>query len=392
MARLAVVTTHPIQYNAPLFARLSGMDGIHTRVFYTWSQTAEGGQYDPDFGRKVEWDIPLREGYEHVFLENTARRPGSDRFRGIVNPGLIEALEAWRPDAILVFTWAHQSHLAALRHFKGRVPILFRGDSTLIDESPGLKMLLRRLLLRWVYRHVDMALFAGLRNRAYFVAHGVGETRLCRCPHAIDNGRFMHPPGDADRQAREWRRSLGIDEDRVVVLFCGKLEPKKDPACLTRIAALARSERLIFAFAGDGRLKPDLSDAVTGDDRFRFLGFQNQQAMPVVYRMSDIMILPSLYGETWGLAVNEAMACGRPVIVSDRVGCAPDLVEDGRTGWVFQPGPAGEARIAGILEQCASGRIDLSGMGREGRDRIAAFSIEAAAEGVAIALQRLGKR
>ncbi len=389
MARLAIVTTHPIQYNAPLFAELARRDGVEPKVFYTWSQTQRGGQYDPDFGRRVEWDVPLLEGYEHVFVRNTARRPGSDHFFGIVNPDLGTELEKWCPDAILVYTWAHFSHLMVMRRFKGRVPILFRGDSTLIDQRTGIRSFLRGVLLRRVYRYVDMALDVGIRNRAYFQAFGLSQDRLCHAPHSVDNDRFARSGEESEVAARAWRRDLGISDDDRVVLFCGKLEAKKDPGCLTRLAAMNPSERLRFLFVGEGHLQSRLREEATGDARVIFLGFQNQASLPVVYRMADILLLPSLYNETWGLVVNEAMACGRPVMVSERAGCAPDLVEEGLTGWTFPPGSEGERKLSAILAAVLEGGIDLSDMGARAVRRVASYSISAAADGVVSALRRI---
>lgn len=388
MARLAIVTTHPIQYNAPLFAELARREGIVLKVFYTWSQTQQGGQYDPDFGQRVEWDVPLLEGYEHTFVTNTARRPGSDRFFGIVNPGLVAELERWRPDAILVYTWAHRSHLSVMRRFKGRVPILFRGDSTLVGRRSWVRRVLRSLLLRWVYTHVDMALDVGVCNRAYYEAHGFGNERLCRVPHTVDNDRFSRPGDEAQAAARARRRELGISDSDRVVLFCGKLEYIKDPACLIRLASRNPSSRLRFLFVGEGHLKGMLREQASGDDRVLFLGFQNQRSMPVVYRMADILLLPSL-SETWGLVINEAMACGRPVIVSDRAGCVPDLVEEGRTGWAFTPGSEGDLKISAVLDAVLAGEVDLSAMGFLAAQKVSTHSIQAAADGVVTALRRL---
>lgn len=386
MPRLAIVSTHPIQYNAPLFSKLSGYSDIQLKVFYTWSQTQLGGQYDPDFNRNIQWDIPLLEGYEHIFVDNTAKRPGSDRFMGIVNPGLIRALEEWIPDAILVITWAHYSHLQVLRHFHGKVLLLFRGDSTLLDPASGFKRFFRKQLLTWVYRHIDLALYVGQCNRAYYLAHGLNEIRLHRAPHAIDNERFMNLSDSAEAAATVQRRFLGIRDDQIVILFCGKLEPKKDPGCLIRLAALVPSERLNFVYAGEGMLKEALLKDAHADRRFHFLGFQNQQALPVLYRMADIIILPSLYNETWGLVVNEAMACGRPAMVSTQAGCTADLIDEGQTGWAFAPGPKGEQKLAGILQSVIDGTIDLRSMGHKALAKIQPFSIDTIAHAVSQAL------
>src|SRR5438105_951467 len=134
MKKLAIVTTHPIQYNAPLFAMLSSRRKIAIKVFYTWSQAAEEKLYDPGFGIDRSWDIPLLTGYDYCFVKNVSSKPGSHHFWGIQNPTLIGDIKEYDPDAILVYGWSFYSHLKVMRYFKGRKKILFRGDSTLIDD------------------------------------------------------------------------------------------------------------------------------------------------------------------------------------------------------------------------------------------------------------------
>ena len=149
MPRLAILSTHPIQYYAPLFRALhDGPLDIH--VFYGWEGMARSEATDHGFGVKVQWDIPLLDGYPHTFLENRSKVPGTHHFNGIDSSEVIEQIEKWRPDALLVFGWNYRSHLRALRHFHGRIPILFRGDSTLLDEVPGPKTWLRRIILKWI--------------------------------------------------------------------------------------------------------------------------------------------------------------------------------------------------------------------------------------------------
>ncbi|HVG42526.1 MAG TPA: hypothetical protein VM888_13005, partial [Chitinophagaceae bacterium] len=159
MKKIAIVSTHPIQYNAPWFKLLAEKESYTVKVFYTWSQTQVGPKFDPDFGKVIEWDIPLLEGYDYEFVENISKAPGSHHFNGICNPSLNQKIEKWKPDAILVIGWSFKSHLSCLRYFKGKVPILFRGDSTLLNEKPGLKKIARRLFLRYVYSFVDFALY-----------------------------------------------------------------------------------------------------------------------------------------------------------------------------------------------------------------------------------------
>src|SRR5579863_1484472 len=175
MKKLAIVTSHPIQYNAPWFKLLSQSGKIYVKVFYTWGQSAEGMKYDPGFGKEIEWDIPLLDGYEYTFVKNTSRDPGTHHYKGIINPTLNKEIESWNPDAILVIGWSFNSHLQCMRYFHKKILVLFRGDSTLIDERRGIKKWARRFFLRWVYKHIDFALYVGKENKKYFQAHGVKE-------------------------------------------------------------------------------------------------------------------------------------------------------------------------------------------------------------------------
>jgi glycosyltransferase involved in cell wall biosynthesis len=372
--RLAIVTSHPIQYNAPWFQLLAGSGVIHPGIFYTWEQAAAGAKYDPDFKGRIEWDIPLLDGYEYRFVRNIAADPGTHHFRGLINPTLNKEIADWKPDVLLVYGWSFDSHLKCLRHFHHKIPVLFRGDSTLLDEQPGIRKYLRRLFLRWVYGHVDQALYVGSRNKAYFLRHGLREDQLVFLPHAIDNARFEEPDGEYRRQAAEWRGRLGIGENDLVLLFAGKLEPKKDPLFVLEIARRVRDPRLKVIFVGTGVLEEGLRVAAGEDPRVHFAGFQNQRQMPVVYRMGDVYILPSRGpGETWGLGVNEAMASGSAIMMSDKAGGSVDLVEEGVNGIRFDPGGDIEKYTDWILRLLAEPSL-LAEMKKGSRRRIASFS------------------
>ncbi len=374
--RLAIVTSHPIQYNAPWFKLLAQSADIHPGVFYTWEQSAAGPKYDPDFKEQIEWDIPLLEGYEYRFVKNVSTDPGTHHFKGLINPTLNREIEAWLPDAVLVFGWSFDSHLKCLRHFHRKVTVLFRGDSTLLDEAPGFRRLLRRWFLKWVYGHIDYALYVGERNREYFLRHGLRENQLVYAPHAIDNDRFEEPDDRYRMQAAEWRERLGIAEQDVVLLFAGKLEPKKDPLFLLEIAARIPDPRLRIIFAGTGVLERQLREEARGDGRIHFIGFQNQQQMPVVYRLGDVYILPSRGpGETWGLGVNEAMACGCSILMSEKAGGAVDLVEERVNGLRFDPSSVTAAdKCSQWLRHLLDDPAMVAEMKKASRRRIAAFS------------------
>ena len=443
--KLAIVTTHPIQYYAPVFRALAADDRLDVRVFFTWSQASGGTLFDAGFGTEVKWDIPLLDGYAHQFVRNVAKRPGSDHFGGIRNPTLIDEIEAWRADAVLVYGWSCHSHLRAMRHFRGRVPVLFRGDSTLLDESPwwrrslrrgGIRnptlideieawradavlvygwschshlramrhfrgrvpvlfrgdstlldespwwrRSLRRAFLRWLYTHIDMAIAVGSNSRDYFAWCGVPPGKIAIAPHSIDTLRFAADASTKETLAAEWRRRLGIPAEAVVFLYAGKLQLKKNPGLLlAAFSALEPGPHLIFV--GNGAAEDELRSLAAAHPRVHFLPFQNQSLMPVVYRLGDVFALPSRGpGETWGLALNEAMAAGRATIASSRVGGARDLIRTGINGWIFDSNDR-EALENTLRQAVEGGHARLTEMGNASLALSGQWSTEASASGI----------
>jgi glycosyltransferase involved in cell wall biosynthesis len=383
--RLAVVSTHPIQYYAPIFRALAASTVLKPRVFYTWSQTASGAIADAGFGRSIEWDIPLLAGYEYQFVPNVARRPGPDHFWGLQNPTLNQTIAEWRPNAILVFGWNSVSNLSVLRYFKGRVPVFFRGDSTLLDGSSAWRRTARRRFLSWVYRHIDVAIAVGSNNRDYYLWCGVPPARIAFAPHGIDVERFGDRDGFHESRAREWRLELGIAPESRVVLFAGKLIPKKDPLLLLG-AFVASGCGGHLLFAGNGALEEAIRHEAGDRRNIHFLSFQNQQVMPAVYRLGDVFLLPSRGpGETWGLALNEAMASGRPVIASSMAGATRDLVREGINGWHFQAGSL--EQLSTLIRKAVMAEPDrLKRMGGAAQEDSRKWSTEAAARAIEAAI------
>jgi glycosyltransferase involved in cell wall biosynthesis len=326
--RLAVIVSHPIQYYVPLYRRLAKRDDIELRVFFTW-HAAAAAQYDPGFRQEVTWDIPLTSGYESEVVPNVSSRPGSDHFWGMRNPELVRRVLNWKPDAVHITGYAYASHLYAMRAFyKQGVPVLFRGDSHLLDCEPQWRLGLKKAVLSRVYSWASLCLYVGKHNYDYYRELGVPDSRLFYCPHSIEVERFSQPNEQLEKEARAWRKEQRIPDEARVVLFAGKFEPKKRLLELMKAVAQMQNRHLVFVMVGNGELENEVQRlAAQSPDKFRVLPFQNQSIMPVVYRLGDIFVLPSAYNETWGLGANEALASGRSVIVSDKVGCAPDLVK-----------------------------------------------------------------
>jgi glycosyltransferase involved in cell wall biosynthesis len=392
--KLAVITTHPIQYNAPLFRLLALSNWMEVKVFYTWSQAKEE-IYDVDFKMDRSWDIDLLQGYDYTFVSNVAKVPGSHHHTGIINPTLTQEVAQWGAEALLVFGWNFSSHLSTLRYFKGKIPIFFRGDSTLLDEPAGfsLKKIIRRVALKWVYRHIDFALCVGAANKQYWLAHGLKTSQLIHAPHAVEITRFAEDDLEKNLRAIAWRNELGMAADEIVYLFAGKLSKKKNPEILIEAFRQIRNKgmgKVKLVIAGNGELEEDLKNKYVSDPDIRFIGFQNQSVMPVLYRLGDVFVLPSKGpGETWGLAVNEAMACKRAVLVSTQCGCAFDLVQEKVNGFLFSSDNIADLATKLLLMMNKS---KLQEMGHESFIKVQDWSYDRIRLNLETALMEFGKK
>ena len=377
-ALLAVVVSHPTQYYSPWFRWLA-THGWKLRVFYLWD-FGIARRHDPEFGQAVVWDVDLLSGYEHEFVPNTAKDPGTHHFFGLNNPTLAARLRVWRPDVVLLFGYKYVTHLRLI--FSSHRPLLFRGDSHLLDHPKS--GLAKHLALTAVYRRFAAVTSVGIANDAYFRSFGVPPRKIFRAPHCVDAEHFS--PTEAHLEsARRLRADLGLIHHRVV-LFAGKLIPKKQPRELLAAFLAVAGPGAALVFVGSGEDLPALRELAKQkpEASVHFLPFANQSEMPSRYLLADVFTLPSRGpGETWGLAVNEAMHLGVPCLVSNRVGCQLDLVTEGETGWVFEverPESLADALHRALTEP------DLPKLRTRVQARIAGHSYNQAAAGLARAV------
>ena len=335
--RVAVVLSHPTQYYSPWFRWLASRTELDLRVFYLWD-FGTSVRRDPLFQTAFKWDVDLLTGYASEFVPNLSRDPGTHHFSGLRNPALPARLEAWKPDAMLLYGYRSMSQVRAIAWARRRrVPIIFRGDSHLLGRPvPGWS---RALPLRWLFRRFAAFAYVGRANRGYFEAFGVPKEKLFFSPHSVDDRLF--DPSDARNRTgvTALRRELALPNGTKVVLFAGKMIASKQPRELLKAFMDLKIPNAALVFVGEGAEKQDL-EAMAGGAKpgtVVFLPFANQTEMPARYLLADLFVLPSRGAyETWGLAVNEAMHMGVPCLVSDRVGCQEDLVAPGETGWVFR--------------------------------------------------------
>ena len=381
--RLGIFVTHPIQYFAPLWRKLAAQAGLSVRVHFFSDHSIRGG-VDAGFKVSVAWDVPLLEGYEHTFLNRTANisKPWSVSLADARN-----VLREGRFDWVMVHGYTNRFEIQVVRAARSLgIRVLQRGELT--DARPYKAVWYRRLLrdryLKWFYRHVDHFCYIGANARRHLLRLGVSEDRMFFSPYSVDSALFEEQYRRLDREA--CRGELGIAPEQLVLLFSGKFIPRKAPSLLIEAAAsLAAKDRLTLLMLGDGELRPELEARarVVLGDRAHFPGFVNQTQLGRYFRAADVFVLPSDY-ETWGLVVNEAMHFRLPAVVSTGVGCAPDLVQNGKTGRVFPVGSSKE--LANCFEEFLDVPDRAGVMGAAGGKHIRHYSTEASAAGIFRAL------
>lgn len=391
--RLGILASHPIQYYSPWFRFLA--ERIDIEVFYTHRQSASG-QADAGFGVPFEWDAPLLDGYPYRWLRNVARNPSVDTFGGCDTPEVRRIVATERFDAFLIIGWNRKSAIQAVLACRQHgVPVLMRGDSHLATTRSWWRRTVKYLPYRYLLPRLDGHLYVGQRNLEYLRHYGVPDGRLFFAPHFVDNAYFANGQSSDEhgRRAAGVRRELGIPSDAFVVLFAGKLIEVKRPRDF--VAACVRLVREDGAnvhglVVGDGPLRPELEAVATAwPGRIHFAGFRNQSEMPAFYRAAQALVLPGI--ESWGLVVNEAMACGRPAIVSDAAGCAPDLIEEGVTGYTYRVGDV-DALCQRALHLRALMRDKREALCAAVAEKMRIHSVETASDGLIGAVRTVGVR
>jgi len=382
---LAVLATHPVQYHAPLHRAIAAVPDVELTVYFAHRPSAiEQGL---GFGVPFSWDEDLLSAYRHVWLRNVADEarattgaPFRDAFSDYDTPEIADIITSGAFDALLLHGWRVRSDWQALRACRARgVPTLVRGDSQLRDDSWP-KRCVKRLVYPRLMRQFAACLSVGERSEAYFRYYGA--THIVRSPHFVDNALFAQRAANAVQQRESRRTTWGIGPRVLVLLFAGKLIARKRPLDLVQAVRGLRGVHLLFA--GDGPLRRQCLEVSRRlDVPVTFAGFLNQSAIADAYTTADVLVLPSGRRETWGLVVNEAMACGRPAIVSDAAGCTPELIHEGETGYSY---PAGDVKqLRDRIERFLSAPEAAERLGRGARAHVARYTAEVAAAGVVLA-------
>jgi glycosyltransferase involved in cell wall biosynthesis len=380
--KVVIVATHPIQYQVPLFQALAAQKQVDLEVYYALMPDQD--QQAVGFGGSFAWDIPMLEGYPWRVIPNNRSEPSLGGFFSSSTPRIYSLLSDAKPDVVIITGWNSLPLIQALwACMTLGIPRLVRGDSNSLRNRPWPTRVWHRILLS----RFDAFLPVGQANRTFYLGYGLSSERMFQCNHFVDNARFEEQCRRIISERAVLRANWNIPESHTCFLYVGKLEPKKRINDLLRALDKARKTTpgVHLLVVGTGELM-DEAQQMTRDLNLpvTFAGFLNQTEITKAYVAADCLVLPSDFGETWGLVVNEAMVCGLPAIVSDRVGCGPDLIEEGVTGAIF---PCGDVdALATKLVEFASDRDRISRMGQQAKELIKDYSVENAVEGTLAAI------
>jgi len=362
--------------------------GIH--VFYA-SDHSLRGSIDREFGVSVKWDVPLLNGYTSTLMNQRSRLEGFSNFFEHDRKDVNNLFKNSKFAAVLVTAYRGMLHLRTIwAANRSLVPVIYRAedmDCTNPRRNPA-KELIRSNFLKRLYRRIGAFASIGSCTRNHYVKHGVPEERIFFSPYCVDDELFERQRFRYAPYRDEIRRALGFAPSDFVFLFSGKMISKKNPLLIAQaIGLMPEDQRIGFLAVGDGVLRNELERKMRQGGRgpSAFTGFVNQSQLGKYYLAADAFILPSAYGETWGLVVNEALAFGLPVIVSDTVGCRDDLVIHERTGYIFRSDDA--FSLAHYMRMLAGNRDLAYRMGQRGKELAKNYTIAEAVQGIVAAFQ-----
>jgi glycosyltransferase involved in cell wall biosynthesis len=381
--RLAIVASHPIQYQDPFFRLLAQEPDVDPTVLYCSRHGVETYR-DEDMGTTLQWDVEMLSGYRYRFLRNLGDDPNAGYTR-LINPGIVPALIGGQYDAVIfMLGWGSISALLGIAACRvSGTPFFLYGDSSFPPPETNWRAQIRAGFVRAIFALATGFMTSGKLNGDYYRHYGADPKTFFLLPWAVDNERFAEAGRMTAQERAALRATYGIDAEAVVLLFSAKLVPRKDPVTLLRAyERMSARDRAVVVFMGDGVLRESLERYACEhglDQGVRFIGFVNQRDIPRHYAMSDIFVLPSLY-EPRGAVINEAMACGLPVVVTDRCGSIGDIVQENDNAFVY---PAGDAdALAAALDRLTGGNALRARMAERSRDIIAGWDFARGVAGV----------
>ncbi|HET6761304.1 MAG TPA: glycosyltransferase [Gemmatimonadaceae bacterium] len=386
--RLACLAASPVYYQAPLYRRIAA----DPRIEFTAIFASTAGATRPlvhGYGQPVEWGVDPLDGYKSIFLRRADRNPPNGGVLALRDLDVITLLIRERYDVLWLHGYHTVTHLAAAltqRLLGGSR--LFREEQTLLSPRPRWKTAIKAIGLPTLFRG-SYGLFIGTENRRWFMRWGLSEQRLFHAPYVVDNEAFKAAARELEPRRQQIRADLGIDSGSgPIILSVSRLISKKQPLHLLEAFRRVREKhQCTLLIVGSGPLERKLREKVAAERMpdVVFAGFLDQNEISRAYVAADIFALVSSHNETWGLVVNEAMNFGLPIVVSDRVGSASDLVQGGHNGCVV-PYNDIDALVAALERLVVSPDLRAQ-FARASLDTIAPRTYEVTADGVVAAVR-----
>jgi glycosyltransferase involved in cell wall biosynthesis len=374
MTRKTVVLTEIIApYRIPVFnalARHSGLD-LHVMFLAETDKTLR------------QWRVYADEiRFSYRVLPSWRWRAGKHDL--LVNRGLWSALEAACPQTVVCGGYNYPASWESLWWARRRkVRFVLWTESNERDKRSGRAV--GEWLKRYFVRSCNAFVVPGRSSLAYLRTLGASGHAIFTAPDAVDNSFFAAQAENTRTRAPEFRKRLELPSR--FILFVGRLVPEKGVFDLleayAKLESTVRSE-VGLVFAGDGVCRADLAQQAKriSPGTVCFPGFAQREDLASLYALAEMLVLPT-HSDPWGLVVNEAMACGLPIVVSNVAGCSADLVEDGWNGYVM---PAGDVRQLSATIDSLVRQPDLrQRMSANSLERIRNYSPEACADGLAAA-------
>jgi glycosyltransferase involved in cell wall biosynthesis len=339
--RIAFIVSHPTQFEVPLYKKITESDFLDIKVFF-WTTDKTTNLIDPEIGRPPGWDFSLTEGYDYSILPKNTK----DCWTFLK----CEVFKSGNYDVVIVNSYMSQAgRLALLAGILFGKSTILRSDTTLLYHRAAWKRLLRSIILRSLFPFINAFMATGTLAQKHFLHYGVSPQKIFLFPYAVDNETLAHQCQYYREQREDIRAMLKIKPDITVILGVLKFVAREGVFDLLRAYAqlVTNYPKLSLVLVGDGEQKESLIDYVQSNKiaGVIFAGYQCYSQLPKYYALADIFVHPAIC-EPWGVSVNEAMACGLPVIISSLVGASYDLVQDGENGFIYHGGDIASLRNA----------------------------------------------
>ncbi len=386
--KLFYIAPHPVTYHTGIYRAIAKLKELEFKVVYEDSMGLKPIYID-EFKSEIEWDVDLLSGYDYEFLKNYTTNPEIGFFSR-VNLGLFKKFLISKPDVVLFKGYMTFSDWLVLLLAKlTRTKVIFRGEGTLrrTENIPSLKQKVKYAYLKFWFRKQDLILFSCGGNKEFFKHYGVPESKLFPIHCAVDNDYFQEQKRSLSAHTRNLRDELRIPKEAFVILFSARFTSRKRPLDLISAVGSINHDNIFLLFVGDGPQRKQMEKSCLEKGiNCHFAGFVNISEISKYYNIADLDVVISDYDPS-PKAMNEAMNFSLPIIVTDIVGTAQDLVAHGENGYIINVGDV--AALSEKINYLANNREYCKKMGEISLSKVRDWNFEKNADSVLSAVKKL---